>query len=963
MMARRDVRRLMLVLTVAFAVVGMDLAEGKAAGAKDLRIQAGEVHFQGKTEVKGLSNIKNIGQGIVQVRDKGMKTSMLMGTSSRPGAGPAQRFQPTEGTGIALTPASDKGGVFVAANSGRVGVNDASGKFQGKMHVSGSITSDRITAPYSGKRGPAVLLHAASSHNSILLGKPSADKLKYAIGRGQLADRAMTVSVPGLAEYDGAGKEPLMVYQSPNKILAAVKAGTGNLYVAGNMGIAAEANKKPWKSGTKSNMHVRGEVHIESKDAKSSDAAVFFPRTGKNPSFSIRTGSPTSATAVDSKLFVSGGKGSVKVGINTISPKTALDVRGHMNIQGDDKGSAKIYFPASGANKGFYIRSAASPKSGDVTATRYFIDTSGKTGINTVTPKYGLSLEGKAGVAKGEDILIKKGSLHVNDGIADLDGQHKLTLDGDNNFKNLDVETGFTVGTEKAHEGRNHILHVQGSSTPKVLISQKMMKPVTLMLQSGKEHWQLKGTSKNLHLISTKKTQEKVKFTKKGNLVVGEKGGKEKFAIQIETAAKNGAARNSVWIGRGGLRIKGGILKLAKYKGRPIVWRLYPSGFSNMKDLGIKGRLAVGSEKSHPKFPLYIEKGRTVDVGGYGFMYSSGGVGTVAFNRYIVSEQGQHEAKVHNKKAFSAAVNLHHDGSMHFEGSGSRGVLKMSKLMSINPAKGHVTFEKFADVGLSSQTGHLPLRVKGGSAKQKSSIAFGHLDKSVGLLGATSKFVFLGTRDERKFVAMQHADGHVGIGSTSAPEELTLRTTRPDSKVIFSSSKAVGMKASLTLTKDTSMVLSVSESKKAGKFELKDYRGLSFTNAGGKANTVFDRGSAPAPLKKGSTFKAPLTEFRSGNVGIGVDKASKTLHIGGNHWSQGLLILKNGFGRIGAPSTELEVTELVQLAEHPTRGKDVGEVVRTLAKLVRKNKAKLQDQASSIALMERQLVAMRSGLR
>lgn len=287
----------------------------------------------------------------------------------------------------------------------------------------------------------------------------------------------------------------------------------------------------------------------------------------------------------------------------------------------------------------------------------------------------------------------------------------------------------------------------------------------------------------------------------------------------------------------------------------------------------------------------------------------------------------------------------------------------MSKLMSINPGKGHVTFEKFADFGLSSQTGQLPLRVKGGSSKQKSSIAFGHLGRSVGLLGATSKYVFLGTRDERKFLAMQHADGHVGIGSTTAPEELTLRTTKPESDVIFSSSKAVGVKASLSLTPDTSLVLSASQSKKAGKFELKDYRGLSFTNAGGKTNTVFDRGSAPTSLKKGATFKAPATEFRSGNVGIGVDKALKLLHIGGNHWSQGALILKGGFGRAGAPSTELEVTELVQLAEHPTRGKDVGEVMRALAQLVRKNKAKLQDQAGSIALMERQLLAVRSGLR
>merc|ERR1712127_396815 len=125
---------------------------------------------------------------------------------------------------------------------------------------------------------------------------------------------------------------------------------------------------------------------------------------------------------------------------------------------------------------------------------------------------------------------------------------------------------------------------------------------------------------------------------------------------------------------------------------------------------------------------------------------------------------------------------------MHFEGSASAGVLKMSKLMSINPSKGHVTFEKYADIGLTSETGHLPLRVKGGDAKQKSTIAFGHLGRSVGLLGSTSKFVFLGTRDEKKFVALQHADAHVGIGTTTAPEELTVRTVKSESSILFSSS-------------------------------------------------------------------------------------------------------------------------------------------------------------------------------
>jgi len=134
---------------------------------------------------------------------------------------------------------------------------------------------------------------------------------------------------------------------------------------------------------------------------------------------------------------------------------------------------------------------------------------------------------------------------------------------------------------------------------------------------------------------------------------------------------------------------------------------------------------------------------------------------------------------------------------------------------------------------------------------------------------------------------------------------------------------------------------------------------LAFTNAGSKAKTVFDRGQQPAGQKKGADSKPPYTEFRSGNVGLGVKKALKHLHIGGSHWSQGKLILKGGFIRAQSASM-LEVTELVQLAEHPTRSKDVGEVIKSLAQLVRKNKARLKNQATSIALMERQLMDLRS---
>jgi hypothetical protein len=324
-----------------------------------------------------------------------------------------------------------------------------------------------------------------------------------------------------------------------------------------------------------------------------------------------------------------------------------------------------------------------------------------------------------------------------------------------------------------------------------------------------------------------------------------------------------------------------------------------------------------------------------------------------------VSKDGQQQVKLHNKKEFACAMRLHNDGTMHFEGTASAGILKMSKLMSINPNKGHVTFEKFAEIGMKGKSGALPLRVKGGSKTRKASIAFGHIAGSVGLLGSTGSYAFLGTRDEKKFVAIQHSDGHVGLGTTTAAEDLTVKTSNPDSHLYFTSDKAPGKIAKFTMLAGGSMRLSADGgSIKSGKFEVKEFRGLAFTNAGGKAKTIFDRGGKPAGLKKGVEFKAPLVEFRSGNVGIGVKTAQKMLHVGGSHWSQGAMIVKGGFTQI--KKSMMEFTSFLQTGEGDSDGTDVGALVKHLAGLVRKNKQRLHKQASSIAFMEREVSALRA---
>merc|ERR1712195_443058 len=117
-----------------------------------------------------------------------------------------------------------------------------------------------------------------------------------------------------------------------------------------------------------------------------------------------------------------------------------LDVRGHMHIEGNSQGDAHIYFPETGDEAGFYIRSADAPKVNDREKTRFYLSVDGKVGINTVTPEFGLELEAKTGVKTGGDIMIKKGNLHVYDGIRHTDKKHMLLMDSDNVFNGLHME-------------------------------------------------------------------------------------------------------------------------------------------------------------------------------------------------------------------------------------------------------------------------------------------------------------------------------------------------------------------------------------------------------------------------------------------------------------------------------------------------------------------------------------------
>jgi len=107
-------------------------------------------------------------------------------------------------------------------------------------------------------------------------------------------------------------------------------------------------------------------------------------------------------------------------------------------------------------------------------------------------------------------------------------------------------------------------------------------------------------------------------------------------------------------------------------------------------------------------------------------------------------------------------------------------------------------------------------------------------------------------------------------------------------------------------------------------------------------------------LKAGESFDAPHVEFRTGKVGLSVSSPEHHLHIGGDHWSQGQLILKKGFAQ--APSAEMDMLEMIQLAEGATERHEAGinvvDAVASLARLVRRNKKRLLKQANDIKRME-----------
>jgi len=989
----------MLKIAALLGVAVLIVAQVDAEETADtLNIVANQVTIEGRTRVEGPSHIKNIGQGVVQVRDTNAKTAVLLGTSTASDGTSRLRMMPVEGTGIALAPVGEKGGLFVSGESGHVGVNTNT-DIQGTLHVSGDLMSDKLVAGCLNGKGPSVLLKSASQYHAIVLGTEAENGAqRYSLGRGTNAQRSMTFHAASIAEYDGAGKAPLMVYMSPEKVMAAINADTGNMYVSGRFELTGSAKRRTWSSGSVSNLDILGSVSLDLPQGQTGGASLFYPSStsmGENPSFRIRsTNSPGETTCADPEFcadtfFISGaaGTGGARVGVNTVMPKTLLDVRGNMHVQSDSHGRALMYYPQTGEKAGFYI-CAGDPKPNEPNfrgKTRFFINSEGRVGINTLQPEAGLDIKAAAGAntddANKHDVSITNGNLHVKDGIRHTNKKHMLLMDGDNIFHQLNLENSMTVGMpsevkvssgipSEVEDSSNPLLHVQGTINPRVTVATANEGTAAVMLESGKGSWTLsQGSDMCLSLNETHGGKmPSFKWDTAGRLVVGGTESPPEYGIQIETPMKPGAPENSLMINKGNLILHGSVFtKVTDTNGVSVTWSLSPKDLSNLNSLGIKEKLGIGIKE--PKFDMSVVNHRTASLGDNAFMVTDGEIGTLSFNEYSVLNQGRSERRIHDSKALAVAMRVTNKGKVEFDGTAAAGNLNKRKLFVVDPMTGVVTCGKFADIGFEGeQTNKTPLRVKGAGGDGKSmtvgTIAFGQLKESRGHVGASAKHVFLSATDEKKMLAIDQESGKVGVGTAQATEDITIVTKDPEVTVLLTTGQKPDKTAALTMKSGGNVLLTASGSTAAGKFEIKEFASVEFVHGGDPtAKTEFNR-AAPEGAK------APVgTHFVSGKVGMGLENPEKQLHVNGNTWWQGKFTVSRGFGRASMMEM-MESQSLLELQEYssPTSGAgnadqdelDVVSMLEHMSKIVRKNKARLQRQKNSIMLLQKQLIEYRS---
>lgn len=649
---------------------------------------------------------------------------------------------------------------------------------------------------------------------------------------------------------------------------------------------------------------------------------------GKQPKFRWVSGNSHTTLA---ELEASSGNMYIKgrVGIGAMSPKSALDVRGGVNIQ-NAKGEAVITFP-KGEGSGFYIRSTDNPaETSDADNRLYISGKNGFVGVATSQPKTMLDVRGALNLqdATGAAILYfpekgKSSSFFIRcaDDPAKYEESQERLFVGSNGMVGIGTGKpthGLTLDSPARPGSPVHDvaikkgnLHLAGSifdlsSGNKYYIDLKKdsyLKRASIETSLGigtTKPVSMQGSSSVVHVSDPAAPLVRIENTKAGGSANLElRSGNSAWSATGSTAAfelkYNGKSHLTVTndgkIGVGTKTPTHGLTIESEYpeghanndlsirKGHLWIYgaikQLGSSKYSFsidkggfIKHLNVEGKLGIGLFGKEPKFNMELGAGKIMSLGNQMFFSGESGTGYVTANLY----RKDNKWNLFKGSEGGAMIALKSTGAIEISGTEKAGSTNVKTMMTIDAVTQTAVFPQAGmKAGFGTSSPAYPIHVVGAArvGDAQASIAFGQTEATMGFLGANQKYVFMATKDGQQALALDQFTGNVGIG-----------TTRPQTPLHIAHPKEASLSLGSSQAKDThafikakgtadgvDMIMGVKNPKKgASKLTFQFKNTVTFAGSG---KTVFARGD---------------TLFKSGNVGIGgsVFDPKFKLHIKGD---------------------------------------------------------------------------------
>jgi len=332
-------------------------------------------------------------------------------------------------------------------------------------------------------------------------------------------------------------------------------------------------------------------------------------------------------------------------------------------------------------------------------------------GENAVGGSHGITVEGgeKAGHSSN-DVALKRGSLHFFGGLYDTSSKGKWYLDLDKgaHVKAMNIAAGLGIGTEvpKSAFGdtAKAFLHMVDKGRPVITLeSQTDTGHATIVMKTGKAEWTMDQASTVLKFSSGAK--DMLVLDNKGKVGIG-RANNEPYGMNIHVGEGENNPLNDLALPHGNIRLKGKIFDT--FDGGDKYF-LDPSSTSNIKDLGLEGKLSFKGVQQPPMFHVDVPKGDAhISVGRSLFLNGNGGEGARVTNNAVIDAKGGYS--LHDATKLASAIELRNTGQIEFMATKQAGKMVWEPLLGMDGIKGAVYAHGKFGVGMKDpqHTFHMP---------------------------------------------------------------------------------------------------------------------------------------------------------------------------------------------------------------------------------------------------------------